>query len=71
MDTYSESIWGLRIRRGDIEKAAIEEVDSLALDGVNVDKERLLERIRRVVICERVTERIMGGDRVEGTSILI
>lgn len=55
VDTYKESIWGARVRKSDIESlaAGVEDRDTLALS----------ERIRRLVICEAQTERIMGGDR--------
>lgn len=76
IDTYSESIWGLRIRRSDIEKAG---VDLLMAPGARLGQEGIGEntlrdvvlKIRALVTCERATERIEGGDRVEGASILI
>ncbi|KAH7882900.1 hypothetical protein F5I97DRAFT_146666 [Phlebopus sp. FC_14] len=63
VDAYSESIWGPRLRRSDVEKAMY------GLCGVN-DRERAIARIRRIISCEKKTERIMGGDRVEGTNVL-
>lgn len=62
VDAYSESIWGPRIRRRDIEKAA------LALETGS--QEEVIAKVRRLVKCEAMNERIMGGDRVEGPSIL-
>ncbi|KAI0729465.1 hypothetical protein C8Q72DRAFT_777841 [Fomitopsis betulina] len=56
VDTYRESIWGPRIRRGDIERATA--------------RASMISRVRRIVRCEAVTERLMGGDRVEGMAAL-
>ncbi|KAH9941529.1 hypothetical protein B0H21DRAFT_752328 [Amylocystis lapponica] len=62
VDAYGESIWGQRIRRKDVEKAA---------GSLNVRKrDALVAQVRRLVRCEAKTERIMGGDRVEGLLIL-
>lgn len=63
VDAYSDSIWGPRIRRSDIEKSIYSSV------GVT-DVERCVHQVRRVVLCEAKTERIMGGDRAEGFSVL-
>ena len=63
VDTYKESIWGSRVRRRDVEKAAL----SLQLD---LSPEAIKERVKKVVKCEAKTERIMGGDRVEGMNVL-
>ncbi|KAF8839703.1 hypothetical protein BDN67DRAFT_969646 [Paxillus ammoniavirescens] len=63
VDAYSESIWGPRLRRSDVEKAA----KTLCHTD---DQNAVIARIKRVVTCEKKTERIMGGDRVEGTHIL-
>lgn len=64
VDAYAESIWGRRIRRTDVERAAA----ALGLDegGLAV----ALERIRVVVRCEVQNERVMGGDRAEGLVLL-
>ncbi|KAI0795557.1 hypothetical protein C8Q75DRAFT_456470 [Abortiporus biennis] len=62
VDAYRESIWGSRIRRSDIEKAAV----TLQLG----DENTIIPRIRKLVKCEVQTERIMGGDRVEGHATL-
>ncbi len=64
VDTYTGSIWGPRIRRTDVESAAL----SLHLD---LEPETILERVRRLVRCEAKNERIMGGDRVEGLTLII
>lgn len=64
VDAYRESIWGPRIRRGDVERAAV---------GLGLGKgteEDIVARVRKLVRCEARTERIMGGDRVEGLSTL-
>ncbi|EIW79843.1 hypothetical protein CONPUDRAFT_166537 [Coniophora puteana RWD-64-598 SS2] len=86
VDAYSESIWGARIRRSDVERAARKLVGAQkdrARDEVNTDdsqpimleaeaeSEEVLEKVREVVSCERMTERIMGGDRVEGLGNVI
>lgn len=64
VDAYKESIWGARVRRSDIENAA------RALDtGGDNDPDAFVSR-RQVVRCEAKTERIMGGDRVEGVTSL-
>ncbi|KZT01346.1 uncharacterized protein LAESUDRAFT_486351 [Laetiporus sulphureus 93-53] len=62
VDAYSESIWGPRIRRRDVERAAV------ALK--KAASEEVIAKVRRLVRCEAKTERIMGGDRVEGTLVL-
>ncbi|KAH0831100.1 hypothetical protein J3R83DRAFT_13666 [Lanmaoa asiatica] len=63
VDAYSESIWGPRLRRSDIERAAV----TLCRTE---EQTAMIARVKRVVTCEKKTERIMGGDRVEGTHIL-
>lgn len=63
VDTYKESIWGRRIRRTDIEKAALEM-------ELTIPREVALERIRRIVKCEAQNERVIGGDRAEGLVLL-
>lgn len=65
VDTYPESIWGKRLRRADIEKAALT-LPFARLYGA----EAAIERIRRIVRCEAMNERIMGGDRSEGLTVL-
>lgn len=64
VDAYPESIWGPRLRRSDIEKAVTMLCHTEELQMA------VIGRIKRVVTCEKKTERIMGGDRVEGTHIL-
>ncbi|KAG6380104.1 hypothetical protein JVT61DRAFT_8189 [Boletus reticuloceps] len=63
VDVYSESIWGPRLRRSDVEKA-------VAMLCGTKEQMAVIARVKRVVTCEKKTERIMGGDRVEGTHIL-
>ncbi|PCH37553.1 hypothetical protein WOLCODRAFT_140923 [Wolfiporia cocos MD-104 SS10] len=65
VDTYSESIWGKRIRRQDIERAAA------ALSSCPENQDSAVAKVRRVVQCVKKTERIMGGDRVEGPSEIL
>lgn len=64
VDAYQESIWGRRLRRSDIEKAA------LALT-LNMTAPTVVDRIREIVRCEARHERIMGGDRSDQWAILI
>jgi len=76
VDAYKESIWQERIRRKDLEAVALEvapsDVDSWyhALTG-EVDSEAIVGRVREIVSCEALTERIMGGDRAEGMTTLV
>ena len=68
VDTYRHSIWGPRIRRKDVEDAAM-----MLGDVVHAGEERrreVLERVRRVVRCEKKTERIMGGDNGDEKGVL-
>ncbi|KAI9070369.1 hypothetical protein FKP32DRAFT_1558101 [Trametes sanguinea] len=65
VDTYRHSIWGPRIRRRDIEQAA-QGLVGLAEDA----RAKLVERVRRVVRCEKKTERIMGGDNGDAQGVL-
>lgn len=84
IDAYQQSIWGPRLRRSHIEKAAYARVveessTSQGEDGVYCSSNDRMEtmsaeivaRIGRVVICQGKTERIIGGDRVLRDSILI
>ncbi|CDO78263.1 hypothetical protein BN946_scf184491.g8 [Trametes cinnabarina] len=65
VDTYRHSIWGPRIRRRDIEQAAV------ALAHLSEDaRAQLVERVRLVVSCEKKTERIMGGDNGDARGVL-
>lgn len=63
VDAYSESIWGPRLRRSDIEKA-------VKILCRTEEQTAVIARVKGVVTCEKKTERIMGGDRAEGTHIL-
>ncbi|EMD37108.1 hypothetical protein CERSUDRAFT_155594 [Gelatoporia subvermispora B] len=68
VDAYRESIWGPRIRRSDVERA-VRQIRGCA-DAEDDVTEALVEKVRRLVRCEAKTERIMGGDRVEGLDVL-
>jgi len=74
VDCYVVSIWGPRLRRADLERAVVQ-----VHHGVLAGKDKrfeggqysaLLDRIRTVVRCEALTERIIGGDRVERLGVL-
>jgi hypothetical protein len=67
VDAYCESIWGSRIRRSDIEQAA----QAMMFPQNVLQCEGVLARIRGLLTCEKKTERIIGGDRVEGSIFLI
>lgn len=67
VDAYCESIWGSRIRRSDVEKAA----QIIMFPHDVVQYEGVLSRIRKLLTCEGKTERIIGGDRVEGSVFLV
>lgn len=78
VDAYKESIWQERIRRKDLETVAVEVASSGTCVGPwyhastgKVDSEAVVERIREIVSCEALTERIMGGDRAEGMTTLV
>jgi hypothetical protein len=78
VDAYKESIWQERIRRRDLETVAMEVASSdTPVDSCyhaptgEIDSEALLGRIREIVSCEALTERIMGGDRAGGMTTLI
>lgn len=43
----------------------LEEEDYTEVEARRRRRDRMVEKVRRVVTCEAVTERIMGGDRVE------
>jgi len=77
VDAYKESIWQKRIRRKDLEAVALEIASSdTPIDSSyhaptgEVDSKAVVERIREIVSCEALTERIMGGDRAEGMTTL-
>jgi hypothetical protein len=68
VDCYVESIWGPRLRRADLERAVVQA--HLADEKFGGHYDTVLDRIRTVVRCEALTERIIGGDRVERLGIL-
>ena len=77
VDAYKESIWQQRIRRKDLEAIAMEVASSdIPIDSLShvptggVDSEAVVGRIREIVSCEALTERIIGGDRAEGMTTL-
>ncbi|KAH9994543.1 hypothetical protein BJV74DRAFT_348218 [Russula compacta] len=74
VDCYVESIWGPRLRRADLERAVVQAqnggvslVGEDERSGGRYDTE--LDRIRTLVRCEALTERIIGGDRADGLSV--
>jgi hypothetical protein len=79
VDAYRESIWGLRIRRRDVETAALAIAASSFLynthstwGGALDTPDGIIARVRGIVSCEAKTERIVGGDRVveQGVTVL-
>ncbi|KAF9476052.1 hypothetical protein BDN70DRAFT_882883 [Pholiota conissans] len=71
IDAYLESIWGPRLRRSDVEKAAVKLIPTA--DNVGhpaVLDENTRSRIHQIITCMAQTERIMGGDRVENTFLV-
>ena len=75
VDAYRESIWGPRLRRSDIETAAVSMYPTIdsnvgGLQG-HLALEAAKKRIQSLVICAAQTERIMGGDRVEDHRALL
>ena len=77
VDCYVESIWGPRVRRADLERVVVQAQHGgipLALDGDDVRRggghcDTVLDRIRTIVRCEALTERIIGGDRADGLGV--
>jgi hypothetical protein len=74
VDCYVESIWGPRLRRVDLEHAVVQfqipPGELLAEPSTGRRRcAKILDRIRTVVRCEALTERIIGGDRVDGLGI--
>ncbi|KAH9937844.1 uncharacterized protein BXZ73DRAFT_89260 [Epithele typhae] len=65
VDTYRHSIWGPRIRLRDV-------VDALDAVGGLTDAQRdaARARVQRVVVCEKRTERIEGGDNGDDVGVL-
>ncbi|KAI0249784.1 hypothetical protein BJV78DRAFT_641968 [Lactifluus subvellereus] len=74
VDCYVESIWGPRLRRADLERAVVQAHYGKTLVGederIGGHYSTILDRIRTVVRCEALTERIIGGDRVERLGVL-
>jgi hypothetical protein len=75
VDCYIESIWGPRLRRADLEHAMVQ-VKCGGISLVGEDERSgeghydvALDRIRTVVRCEALTERIIGGDRADGLGV--
>jgi hypothetical protein len=71
VDCYVESIWGPRLRRADLERTVVQahcdrtsSVEEDERSGGRYDM--ALDRIRTIVRCEALTERIIGGDRADG-----
>ncbi|KAH6891753.1 hypothetical protein BKA70DRAFT_1326020 [Coprinopsis sp. MPI-PUGE-AT-0042] len=73
VDAYKESIWGPRMRRSDIENAAISLVAGLPSQGVEGKDgvEAVKKAVRERVVCEAVLGRINGGETVDLPSILL
>lgn len=77
VDAYRGSIWGFRLRRSDIELYVTESLMQYSpethkmLAPFGDTNNANLATIRKIVVCEARTERIMGGDRVEENAILI
>lgn len=68
VDGYGGNIWGPRVRIGDIEeavKSAFRDADASGSKTGYLQVGRCLERVRELVVCEALTERIMGGDRMD------
>jgi hypothetical protein len=76
IDAYQHSIWGPRLRRSHIEGAAmrrirLEDLNNNGLPPADQADSEVLQKIRRIVLCQGKFERIIGGDRVIKDSILI
>ncbi|EKM78378.1 hypothetical protein AGABI1DRAFT_129494 [Agaricus bisporus var. burnettii JB137-S8] len=81
IDAYQHSIWGSRLRRSHIENAATRRFTFEAFNDDSLPhadqadsmltEVSVLQKIRRVVLCQGKFERIIGGDRVLKDSILI
>ncbi len=74
VDCYVESIWGPRVRRVDLERAVVQaRCDGIPLVGEDAwcggHDDTVLDRIRTIVRCEALTERIIGGDRADGLGV--
>lgn len=71
VDCYVESIWGPRVRRADLERVVVQaQYSGIPLVGEDAQcgghYDTALDRIRTIVRCEALTERIIGGDRADG-----
>jgi len=70
VDCYVESIWGPRLRRADLERAVLQaQCSEISLVTGGEHHDMALGRIRAVVWCEALTERIIGGDRADGIGV--
>lgn len=76
VDCYVESIWGPRVRRADLERAVHQARCGDGVPSIGEDErwgggqyDSPLERIRTIVRCEALTERIIGGDRADGVGV--
>ena len=75
VDCYVESIWGPRLRRVDLEHAVVQfHIPRGKLLDEEAEQSRrrcakMMDRIRTIVRCEAMTERIIGGDRVDELGI--
>jgi len=75
VDCYVESIWGPRVRRADLERAAVQaQYGGIPLVGEDArcggHYDTVLDRMRTIVRCEALTERIIGGDRADRLGVL-
>lgn len=76
VDCYVESIWGPRVRRADLERVVVVvQAQGSGIPLVGQDAgcgghcDTVLDRIRTIVRCEALTERIIGGDRADGLGV--
>jgi hypothetical protein len=75
VDCYVESIWGPRVRRADLERVVVQAQQHGGIPFVGNDArygghcDTVLDRIRTIVRCEALTERIIGGDRADGLGV--
>ncbi|EJD05328.1 uncharacterized protein FOMMEDRAFT_152625 [Fomitiporia mediterranea MF3/22] len=72
IDAYQESIWGPRVRIADVERALMslfqmpdQGRNSDSFDVHHVNYRKYIERVRMIVFCGSLTERLMGGDRMD------
>jgi hypothetical protein len=75
VDCYVESIWGPRLRRADLERVVVQaQCGGISLVGEDARNgggryDVVLDRIRTIVKCEALTERIIGGDRADSLGV--